>query len=661
MTHDFRRHKYFVPIAAALPLFFPALARAQGSPMNTGDPASQAPEGPAAEAPPPEPPPTIGEKPATSPGPLRPLPITAPGTQASTVPQGPPPPAPKKNDESSWKFSYHGFLRAPMRVGVGKRLDSDLPPGYDVSGSRVTLHEATVPDDQALSFSSTQHNPRSWAEGFFSFGNELATGTLGIGSYNLTEAGFNDVDANWGIMQAYVTLTPDLPWENVRFWGKAGAIVDKYGMPGRYDSGEYDMYMFGRTHVMGETTHTEFDLTPAWTLAFEQGFGTHKPDPSIYNNARYTLLHHEHLALKKGRDLEFGLHYLMSWSQEEYRPTAGTGVSQAAQSSIDLATRNGLPPGHYWVAGAEARAELGAFGYLYGAYSHAGADYALTVSRAIEALSTSGGGEFDLGITRNYLDSPNCLHAVNPNNPPLPANPTPPEHWSPLRPFGCSDGNGSVNAIGAQYEFSYANFKQQIAGGQRFWGAGQDVILKLYGFAAFVDSAARDTTTAPKDLGSGSSSSSSAFYEASKPGYKTTRFKFGADLTFQVLPWFSPGLRFDRVEPEKNIPEQNFMVLSPRLSFKTQWVTHERITLGYSRYMYERRVCDPTTLPGPGGMGTIENPDPLSQWRCTRPAPSPVPYDGFGSDTGKQPHDTRASGVTRPDQNVFKIEATMWW
>jgi hypothetical protein len=604
---------------------------------------------------------TIGSEPSTAPGPARPLPMLAPNEQTTHIPLPSAPPPPAKHDESSWKFAYHGYLRAPLRLGVGKRLDSDLPPGYDVSGSRTTLHEATVPDDQALSFSSTQHNPRSWAEGFFSFGNELATGTLGIGSYNLTEGGFNDVNANWGIMQAYVTLTPDLPWENVRLWAKAGAIVDKYGMPGRYDSGEYDMYMFGRTHVLGETTHTEFDLTPAWTLYFEQGFGTHKPDPSAYNNARYTLLHHEHLGLKKGRDLEFGLHYLMSWAQEEYRPTAGTAVAATAPSAVDGATRNGLPPGHYWVAGAEARAELGAFGYLYGAYSHAGADNALTVSRAIEAFSTSGAGEFDLGIVRNYLDSPNCLNATNPNNPPLPANPVPPEHWGPLHPAGCSDGTGSVNAFGAQYEFSYTNFKQQISGGQRFWGAGQDVILKLYGFAAFVDSVARDTTTAPKDLGTGSTQKSSIFYNASEPGYKTTKLKFGADLTFQVLPWLSPGVRFDRVMPEQNVPEQTFMVLSPRLQFKSQWVTHERITLGYSRYMYDTRVCEPANVPGPGGVGTVENPDPLSQWRCARPAPSPVPYDGFGSDTGKQPSNTRATGVKRPDENVFKIEATMWW
>ncbi|HEX5100519.1 MAG TPA: hypothetical protein VFV94_13515 [Polyangiaceae bacterium] len=593
--------------------------------------------------------PTIAEEPSTAPGPTRPIPMLAPGTQVATMPSRPA--AAPKRDESSWKFSYHGYLRAPMRLGVGKRIESDLPPGYELDGSKTTLHEATVPDDQALSFSATQHNPRSWAEGFFSFGNELATGTLGLGSYNLTEGGFNDVQANWGIMQAYVTLTPSLPWEGFRLWAKAGAIVDKYGMPGRYDSGEYDLYMFGRTHVLGETTHTEFDLTPAWTLYFEQGFGSHKPDPSAWNTARYTMLHHEHLGLKKGRDLEFGLHYLMSWSQEEYRP------SGQSASPVDLAPRNGLPPGHYWVAGAEARAELGAFGYLYGAYSHAGADYAVTVSRAIEALSTSGGGEFDLGITSNYLDSPNCLKALNPNNPSVMQGA--PENWAPLRPRGCSDGNGSVNALGAQYEFSLTNFKQQISGGQRFWGAGQDLVLKLYTLIAFVDSAARDTTVVSKNVGS-TDSPSADFYNATKAGYQTTKLKYGADVTAQIVPWLSAGLRFDRVEPEKALPEQNFMVLSPRLSFKSQWVTHERLTIGYSRYMYAQRTCEPVNVTSPSGA-MVPNPDPLSQWRCARPAPSPVPYDGFGTTTGKQLPDTRATGVTRPDENVFKIEATMWW
>lgn len=578
------------------------------------------------------------------------------------------PPAPtwvsgvKNADESTWKFDYHGYLRAPMRIGLNKQLPSDTN-GYTLNTSKTTIHEATVPDDQYLSFQTTAHNMRSWAEAFFSYGNQLAKGVVGFGSYNLTEGGFNDTDANWGISQAYVLLTPDLGFENVRLWAKAGAVVDRYGMSGRYDAGEYDTYMFGRTHVTGETAHIDYDLTPSWTLYLEQGFGSHKPDPNTYNNARYTMLHHEHIGLKQGRDLEFGAHYLMSWSQEEYRTTASTNdmFTTTAFDATGKAPRNGLPPGHLWVAGVEARAELGAFGYIYGAYSHVGADYALTVSRAIEVLSASGGGEFDLGVASNYLDSPNC-HAAAPNKRSAGGVGVPagaPENWYPLDVDGCSDGNGSLNALHAQYEFSLTNFNQQISGGQRFWGAGFDAILKLYGMMVFVDSWARDTTKAPKTGGTGALAS-----DLNLPTrYKINKSKFGADLTIQALPWLSPGLRFDRVMPNSEMSKQSFSVLSPRIQFKSQWVTHERLTLGYSHYFYDQRVCEPqvqNTVKAIGG--TIANPDdPLGAYRCVQPPPSPVPYDGFGATTAKQDAQNRAPNVTRPDENVFKIEATMWW
>ncbi len=575
---------------------------------------------------------------------------TSDGAATAEAPKDAPPPqvarrGQESEDEGAWKFDYHGYLRAPMRLGINKRLAEDTN-GFGVAGrSPTTFHEAVIPDDQYLSFQSTAHNMRTWAEGFFSFGNNWATGVLGFGSYNLTEASFSYTEAQWGISQAYVLLTPDLGYENVRIWAKAGAIVDRYGMSGRYDAGEYDMYMFGRTHVMGETFHVDYDITPAWTLYLEQGFGTKEPDPNPYNNAHYTLLHHEHVGLKQGKDLEFGAHYLMSWSQEEFR---NTGDANSVSTGAKAAPRNGLPNGKLWVTGVEARAELGAFGYIYGAYSHVGSDYALNVSRAIEVLHASGGGEFELGVAANYLDSPNCL-----STPPSVVQPVPagaPQNWQPLDMNGCSDGNGSINALHAHYEFSLTNFQQQFSGGQRFWGRGFDAILKLYGLLAFVNSESRDTTKVSRKSG---------MLADAPQGYKVTKSKFGADVTVQVFPWLSPGVRFDRVVPNSHIPEQSFAILSPRLQFKSQWVTHERITLGYSHYFYDQRVCDPLQLPAAGG-GTMPNPDPLSQYRCTQPPPSPVPFDGFGTNTTDQDGE-RATSVKRPDENVVKIEATMWW
>jgi hypothetical protein len=576
-------------------------------------------------------------------------------------PTAPPPQVARRSQmsyeeaEAQWKFAYHGYLRAPMRVGMGKRLPEDTN-GYTISNQTdLTLHEATIPDDQYLSFHSTAHNMRSWAEGFFSFGNGVASGVIGIASYNLTEGGFNDFEANWGISQAYVMLTPDLGFENARIWAKAGAIVDRYGMAGRYDAGEYDTYMFGRTHVIGETFHLDYDINDLWTLGLEQGFGTHKPDPNVYNSALYTLLHHEHITLKQGRDLEFGAHNLQAWTQEEYRPT-DPGI---APSNIDGAARNGLPNGREWVAGVDARAELGAFGYIYGAYSHVGANYALTVSRAIEVLHASGGGEYDLGIVSNYLDSPNC-HAMLPSEviTPPPGSPPTPPHYAPLDMDACSDGNGSINALQAHYEFSLTNFQSQINGGPRFWGQGFDAILKLYALAVFAKSEARDTTKAPTTGGP------AAFRTADVPNsYSVTKAKFGADLTVNALEWLSPAVRFDRVMPNNHIKEQGFSILSPRLIFKSAWVTHEKLTLGYSHYFYDQRVCEPRVPDSTTGTGTRPDTsdDALAGYRCVQAPPSAVPYDGYGTTFGKQRTGTRQTGVTRPDENVFKIEATMWW
>jgi hypothetical protein len=532
---------------------------------------------------------------------------------------------PEKAGSSEWKFDYHGYFRAPMRVGMGKR---DVQPGFEVEGaSDTTLHAPIIPDDQFLSFQSSPHNKRDWAELFITIGNSWASGTVSIQGYNFAEAAWNEVDAQFGISQGYVTITPDLGYENFRLALKAGAFSDKYGQAGRYDAGEYDTYLFGRTHNAGYSLHIDFDLDESNTLYFEQGIGAKRPDPNHYNDARFTMLGHVHAGLRQGRDLELGAHYMHAWTQEEDRFQAPSGES-----------RTGLPDGKMWVAGVEARAELGAFGYIYAGFSHIEGKYAVTVAPIIEVLHAQGGGQFQLGITDNYFNAPGCA-SVSVMSPPLPMGAPP--TWG-LRKDGCSDGNGSINAISAQYEFSLTNFTQQIDGGQRFWGDGEDLRLILYGLYAMVSSESYDTTT-------------EAGIAGATPGYDVNKLKFGADLNWQALSWLHPGIRFDRIQPNSHIPEQSFAILSPRLTFKSQFLTRETISLQYSRYFYSRRECNPN--------GTM---DPLP-FRCVQPPPAPVLYEGFGSFPDGQDSGNRATGGNPParphipDVNVFKIEASMWW
>ena len=81
-----------------------------------------------------------------------------------------------------------------------------------------------------------------------------------------------------------------------------------------------------------------------------------------------------------------------------------------------------------------------------------------------------------------------------------------------------------------------------------------------------------------------------------------------------------PAVRKRRIDSST----QSFAVLSPKLFFRSQFVTHEQITLGYSKYFYGQNPPTPSA--------------PI------------LPY-GFG-----------APGITgRPDENVFRIQASIWW
>lgn len=369
-------------------------------------------------------------------------------------------PAAAVNDDS-WKFEYHGYIRAPMRVGMGKR---DNPgPGQ----SSTTLHSPLIPDDQYLGWQSTPHNKTDWAELFLSYGNSWAKGTVSIQGYGFAQAAFSNPPSQLGISDGYIDLTPDLGYENVRLAWRVGAFSNKYGSAGKYDAGEYDTYMFGRIHNAGEALHIDYDIDEQNSLWIEHGIGAKKPDPNQYNNTRFTMLHHAHLGYKHNEAIQFSAHYLNAWTRVE-----DSGNPGFIDPALNGAAVSGIPDGRMSVTGVDARFDLSAFGYFYAAYSHVGLDNAITVSRAFDVVHASGGGEFGLGVVDNYL-GPSCVGVGGLTR----------QYYPMGAPPDCSRGTGSVDNLLAQYEFSVTNFLQQSSGGQKFWGDGQDLYLKLYGMS----------------------------------------------------------------------------------------------------------------------------------------------------------------------------------
>jgi hypothetical protein len=289
-------------------------------------------------------------------------------------------PAPAESDE--WKFEYHGFFRAPMRVGMAQRQGAG--PGQ----SGLVLHNPRVPDDQYLSWLFTRNQERDWAEMFFSFGNSRVTGTASIQGFNFTDASWNNTDAQFGIAQGFVTWTPALPIDNARLQVRVGSFAERYGMAGKYDAGKYDTYLFGRTHAMGERLRGEYDLGEV-TLKLEHGLGTRQPHPQVMNPRNgLTLLHHLHAGASYRKLIRAEGHYMTAWTQDD----AATPIQPDGRAT---------PNGQLTVMGVDVRAEAGMFGELYLGYANMKASHAMTVAPVIESVHAYGGGYFGLGVTEN--------------------------------------------------------------------------------------------------------------------------------------------------------------------------------------------------------------------------------------------------------------------
>lgn len=240
------------------------------------------------------------------------------------------------------------------------------------------------------------------------------------------------------------------------------------------------------------------------------------------------------------------------------------------------------------VVGSDLRINGGRLGYWYAGYSWIAAIRARSVGPSIEVIHSQGGGNFSLGIVDNYLEGPTQQ----------------------------SGGNGEIHTFLFQTDHSLRTIIQ----GDKFWGEGRDLTASLYTMINRVRSDDPDANG-------------------------TLKLKYGVDLIGHLMPWLALAARYDRVQPNSKVPEQSFAILSPRLIFRTAWISREAITVQYSRYFYNQRECDP-----------IGNP-----LLCVQPPSAANIPDGFGATSEDQNDEARGAPIAPPDQQVVTLSATIWW
>jgi hypothetical protein len=509
-----------------------------------------------------------------------------------------------------WKFDFHGYFRAPIRVSFGPPSPVDhpstntmgppsgpppgtsvppYPPGAQPPFSGLQLHSPPrVPGGlyTTWEFTNTVHGP--WTQLNFSYGNSRAMATVIVDSYSITDGGYRHLQSQQGIDQAFLTLNfPEALGDLGTLTWNIGTFQNRYGTAGRYDGGMYETYLFGRTHMSGETLTanlTNLDNAGNWALTLEHGLGAKIEIIPFLNNQNYqiftnvpagtnngqrylsdrdaeylpyagtvpqgsTFVHHAHVVAKYQKMWTFGAHYLYTWTPDDnWSP-----VNSVPPSAGDMVPRAlGPIQGSMAITGVEARLNGGVYGYGYLGWSHIDARNINALADAIEVVHSYGGNQFK----QNYFGRTFNAHTGVYQGP--------------------QNETGTVDNISFQYQFSFGALARHP---EDWWGDGPDVVVTGYGLLSIVDS------KAPPIAGGAANTD----WDMS-----TKKLKFGFDAIYTPLYWLGFNGRFDFVQPDLDAAyakqgnpggsDLNFGVLTARLVFKTQFVTHETVQLQYSHY-----------------------------------------------------------------------------
>lgn len=536
-----------IPLLILATLLLPLPVVAQDA--TTAAPAASPAPAPAPEAAPPAPEapkkkgggPTLGLSPSAPQAAGR---LTSPAEPAPVVAAEP---------SAEWKFDVTGYFRAPMRLSWGPATTQDMRPGAMGDPGTQLRTPPLVPDANYIDWRYTNSFVAPWTELNFHYGNDRVKATVQIASYNLTDPGYRRLESNLGINQAYITLLwPELGGnENVHLTATVGGFTNRYGAAGRYDAGKYETYIFGRTHVAGQTVNLAVDVGNDWTFQVEETFGAKLEPIPFYGRPlgnslltqmplmgdvrqalpawepypgpramESTFVGSAHLGAVYKKMLLLGAHYVHAFANDNERSTAYTGGSFGTDGRV-----TGEPRPFIKTMGFDAKLLGGVLGDGYLGWSHLKAQNAIYLQDAIEVLHSFGGWQ----LHDNYFGTPGGTNPVT----------------------------GSINTIMFQYSFSWA---QLFWHPRPFWGQDSDLITTVFGMYNKVNAA--------NNL------------------FDIDKLKFGGEVAYLPLPWFGIGGRYDAVQPNMDDSQQNFSVLSPRLYFRTNFVTHEQIMIQYSRYFY---------------------------------------------------------------------------
>jgi hypothetical protein len=496
--------------------------------------------------------------------------------------------------DKDWGFKFKGYFRGPLRLGID--TSGTLRPG------ETQFHAPPVtPDGNYTRWGFTGVTPGPWAELFFQYGNQRVMMTTTIASYNISAGGWRELQDQLGIDRAFLTLKfPEALGDVGGMAWDVGVFSNFYGGLGKYDGGEYQTYLFARTRNAGATATADLEVTDDLKVVLEAGGGAKvdqqyqtygltpltasngnpdtyspswQPYPGDKEQVGTALLAHGHAGLIYRGILTGTAHYIGTFVRD-----ARWNVGSQGGSSVTRLT----PDASIQVFGVDLRLDGSWMGIGYVGYSRLKAKNALSVPDTIELLHSQGGWQ----LAHNFF----------------------------------YDGNGTIDSIAGQYTFSLASFMMRP---RPFWGQGPDLTVTVFGMWN------RVANTGPGGVGDNSTIPGSSA--------NMQKFKWGLDPIYSFIPQMAVGFRFDYVNPNMDDSTQSFQVFTPKLIFRSEFVTHEMIVLQGSYYHYGSAYTDPNMV------------ESIMPW----------PFGKYGTLDLKNLGGASASAP--PDKWVIGLAASMWW
>jgi hypothetical protein len=441
------------------------------------------------------------------------------GSEADMVSSSDEPFEPPK--QNKWTYTLRGFLRAPMLVGMGPRTTD--PDAHEFHSP------PRIPGGTSDDWNYVGLAPSSTASLYLNISNANVSANVILAANTLYDSGYKDLDQMGGFSQAYVTLkAPTLFGDAGGIAWTVGSFSNRYGTagPNQWSSGYYGTYLFGRTHVAGETLAADIDLSPDVELILEHGIGAKLEEvPFVLKNPpAYPYLpdqgpipqgsnyvHHAHAALVIGDMVRVGAHYIASWTPNDYADL---------NSGPDF-------EGRMTVLGGDVHLDGPVMGNAYLGYSHIKASNVMPLADGIQVLHGANG----YGFAVNYFGP-----LTNPQ--------------APITTLPRND-SGSVDTLLGQYMIHFA----PLVGGIT---KGPDATLAVFGMLNHVKG----------------------------PFFTTDKMKFGTELQIAPIRYLSFGGRFDRVLPDgAGNTAVGYTAISPRVIVHTNYLSREYVIIDYTRFL----------------------------------------------------------------------------